>query len=389
MSLNIFWFIPTFGDSRYLGSTQGSRPIDYDYLKQVGVAADTLGYDGVLIPTGRSCEDPWIVAASLVGVTNKLKFLVALRPGLLQPAVAARMTATLDRLSGGRVAVNLVAGGDTAELEGDGLFQGSVERYEAAHEFVTLWREIMAASHQGESVDFDGKYYQAKGAKLLFPTVQRPYPPLFFGGSSEAAHELAAEKVDLYITWGETPDAVAKKIADVRQRAAKYGRTVRFGIRLHAIVRETEEQAWAAAEELISKLDDNTIDASQSALGKIDSEGQRRMSALHKGGKARTRAELEISPNLWAGVGLVRGGCGTALVGDPQTVADRIKEYADLGIDTFVLSGYPHLEESYRVAELLFPLLPGKAKAHLTGHVLSGPFGNVVSKQPELQVSQS
>lgn len=389
MTLNIFWFMPTFGDSRYLGSSQGARVVDYDYLKQVGVAADTLGYDGVLIPTGRSCEDPWIVASSLIGVTRKLKFLVALRPGLLQPALAARMTATLDRLSGGRLALNLVAGGDTAELEGDGLFQDSVERYDAAREFVTLWREIMAASHQGESVDFDGEHFKVKGAKLLFPPVQQPYPPLFFGGSSEAAHELAAEKVDLYITWGETPAAVADKIADVRERAAKHGRTVRIGIRLHVIVRETDEQAWAAAEELISKLDDTTINASQSALGKIDSEGQRRMSALHKGGKARTRAELEISPNLWAGVGLVRGGCGTALVGDPETVVARIKEYADLGIDTFVLSGYPHLEESYRVAELLFPLLPGKGQQQLTGHVLSGPFGGVVTEKPGLLVSQS
>ncbi|MFA6970703.1 MAG: FMNH2-dependent alkanesulfonate monooxygenase [Gallionella sp.] len=389
MTLNIFWFMPTFGDSRYLGSKQGTRVVDYDYLKQVGVAADTLGYDGVLIPTGRSCEDPWIVASSLIGVTRKLKFLVALRPGLLQPALAARMTATLDRLSGGRLALNLVAGGDTAELEGDGLFQDSVERYDAAREFVTLWREIMAASHQGESVDFDGEHFKVKGAKLLFPPVQHPYPPLFFGGSSEAAHELAAEKVDLYITWGETPAAVAAKIADVRGRAAKHGRTVRIGIRLHVIVRETDEQAWAAAEELISKLDDTTINASQNALGKIDSEGQRRMSALHKGGKARTRADLEISPNLWAGVGLVRGGCGTALVGDPETVVARIKEYADLGIDTFVLSGYPHLEEAYRFAELVFPLLPGKGQQQLTGHVLSGPFGGVVTEKPELLVSQS
>lgn len=379
MTLNIFWFLPTFGDSRYLGSSQGTRTVDYDYLKQVGVAADTLGYDGVLIPTGRSCEDPWIVAASLIGVTRKLKFLVALRPGLLQPALAARMTATLDRLSGGRLALNLVAGGDTAELEGDGLFQDSVERYDAAREFVTLWRDIMAASHHGQAVDFDGEHFKAKNAKLLFPPVQRPYPPLFFGGSSVAAHDLAAEKVDLYITWGETPAAVAAKIADVRARAAKLGRTLRFGIRLHVIVRETDEQAWAAADELISKLDDHTIQSTQAALSKIDSEGQRRMSALHKGGTVRTREALEISPNLWAGVGLVRGGAGTALVGAPHTVAARLKEYADLGIDTFVLSGYPHLEEAYRFAELVFPLLPGKRQQHLTGHVLSGPFGGVVA----------
>lgn len=385
MSLNIFWFIPTFGDSRYLGSSEGARTLDYNYLKQIGVAVDTLGFDGVLIPTGRSCEDPFIVASSLIGVTQKLKFLVALRPGLLQPALAARTAATLDRLSGGRVAFNLVAGGDSVELEGDGLFQESKERYDTAREFVTLWREILEASHKGESVNFNGEHYKTVGAKLLFPPIQKPYPPLFFGGSSEAAHELAAEKVDLYITWGETPQAVKAKIEDVKQRAAKYGRTVKFGIRLHIIVRETEQEAWDAAEKLISKLDDETIDASQDTLKKLDSQGQRLMTALTKGGKARTREELEISPNLWAGIGLVRGGCATALVGDPQTILDRINEYADLGIDTFVFSGYPHLEESYRVAELLFPLLPGKLKENLSGHVQSGPFGGVVTKKEEQQ----
>jgi alkanesulfonate monooxygenase len=383
MSLNIFWFIPTFGDSRYIGSPQGARTLDYNYLKQIGIAADTLGFDGVLIPTGRSCEDPFIVASSLIGVTQKLKLLVALRPGLLQPALAARTAATLDRLSGGRVAFNLVAGGDSVELEGDGLFQESKERYDTAREFVTLWREILEASHKGESVDFNGEHYKAKGAKLLFPPIQKPYPPLFFGGSSEAAHDLAAEKVDLYITWGETPSAVKAKIEDVKQRAANYGRTVKFGIRLHIIVRETEEEAWEAAEKLISKLDDETINASQEVLSKLDSQGQRLMTELTKGGKARTREELEVSPNLWAGIGLVRGGCATALVGDPQTIVKRINEYADLGIDTFVLSGYPHLEESYRVAELLFPLLPNKVKESLPGHVQSGPFGGVVTKKEE------
>ncbi len=386
MSLNIFWFIPTFGDNRYLGSKEGSRVSDFDYIKQIGVAADTLGFDGVLIPTGRSCEDPWVVASSLLAVTQKLKFLVALRPGLLQPALAARMTATLDRLSNGRLAINLVAGGDASELEGDGLFQDSKERYDAAGEFVDLWKDILAASYKKDEVNFDGEYYKTKGSKLLFPAVQKPHPPLFFGGSSDAAHELAAQKVDLYITWGETPQAVKAKIEDVKQKATKYGRTIRFGIRLHVIVRETEVEAWEAAEKLISKLDDKKITASQNALTKLDSQGQRLMSALTKNGKARTREELEISPNLWAGIGLVRGGCATALVGDAQTVADRINEYADLGIDTFVLSGYPHLEESYRVAELLFPLLKDNVKEKLIGQVYSGPFGGVVDSDEQRAV---
>ena len=381
MSLNIFWFIPTFGDSRYIGSSEGARGTDSEYIKQIGVAADNLGFDGVLIPTGRLCEDPWIVATSLLAVTKKLKFLVALRPGLLQPSLAARMTATLDRLSNGRVAINLVAGGDKTELEGDGLYQDSKERYEAAGEFVDLWREILKAGVEKNVVNYDGKYYKTTDAKLLFPTVQQPYPPLFFGGSSDEARELAAQKVDLYITWGERPEDVKAKIEDVKQRALKYGRTIRFGIRLHVIVRETEEKAWEAAEELISKLDDETIEQHHKVLSNRESVGQQRMTALTNSGKARSREELEISPNLWAGIGLAREGCATALVGSPQIIVERIKEYADMGIDTFVFSAYPHLEEAYRFAELVFPLLPDKLKNKFSGLEQSGPFGGVLSEK--------
>ena len=275
-----------------------------------------------------------------------------------QPAaLAARMGAPFDRLSGGRLLVNLVTGGDQTELEGDGVFLDHAQRYEQSAESIRIWREIIAHSHRGEAYDFEGKHLQVKGAKLLFPSLQQPHPPVYFGGSSEAAHELAAEQVETYLTWGEPPAEVAKKVADVRARAAQRGRTVKFGIRLHVIVRETEERAWQAAEDLISHVTDDTVVRAQSAFAKMDSEGQRRMAELHRG-KKRTRADLEISPNLWAGVGLVRGGAGTALVGDPQTVATRIEEYAALGLDTFVFSGYPHLEEAYRFAELVFPLLP-------------------------------
>jgi len=212
-----------------------------------------------------------------------------------------------------------------------------------------------------------------------YPPVQKPHPPVYFGGSSPAAHDLAAEQVEAYLTWGEPPAEVAKKVIDVRARAAKLGRTVKFGIRLHVIVRETEAEAWAAADALISRLDDKTVATAQSAFAKMDSEGQRRMAALHAGGTKRSRADLEVSSSLWAGVGLARSGAGTALVGDPQTVAARIKEYADLGIDIFVLSGYPHLEEAYRFAELVFPLLPIELQQKLTGGSLFGPLGEVVA----------
>ncbi|MFC0711153.1 FMNH2-dependent alkanesulfonate monooxygenase [Azorhizophilus paspali] len=371
MSLNVFWFLPTHGDGHYLGTAEGARAVDHAYLQQIAQAADRLGFGGVLIPTGRSCEDSWLVAASLIPVTRRLKFLVALRPGIISPTVAARQAATLDRLSGGRALFNLVTGGDPEELAGEGLHLSHAERYEAATEFTRIWRGVLS----GETVDLQGKHIQVEGAKLLFPPLQQPHPPLYFGGSSEAAHELAAEQVDLYLTWGEPPAAVAEKIVDVRARAARYGRTVRFGIRLHVIVRETTEEAWEAADRLISHLDDETIAKAQASLARFDSVGQQRMAALHGGSKEN----LEVSPNLWAGVGLVRGGAGTALVGDGPTVAARMKEYAALGIDTFVLSGYPHLEESYRVAELLFPHLDLARPAGIEGRGQVSPFGEVVA----------
>ncbi|MBC3918535.1 FMNH2-dependent alkanesulfonate monooxygenase [Undibacterium sp. CY18W] len=383
MSLNIFWFIPTHGDSRYLGTTKGARQINYDYLRQIAVAADTQGYDGVLLPTGRSCEDAWVVASSLISATTKLKFLVAIRPGLSSPGLAVRMASTFDRLSKGRLLINIVTGGDQGELEADGLFADHEKRYEITEEFLRVWRASLAGEGGDSGYDFEGEHITVKGAKTLFPPVQKPYPPLYFGGSSEPAHELAAEQVDVYLTWGEPPAAVGAKIADMRARAARHGRTLRFGIRLHVIVRETNEEAWQAAEDLIRYVDDDVIERAQKAFAKMDSVGQQRMVALH-GGK---RDKLEVSPNLWAGVGLVRGGAGTALVGDPETVAARIKEYAALGIDTFIFSGYPHLEESYRFSELVFPLI-GKETPDVSS-TLTGPFGEVMANSIVPKVSQS
>lgn len=365
---NVFWFIPTHGDGRYLGSPIGGRDTSYHYMRQIAQAADDLGYGGVLMPTGASCEDAWLVAASMAASTERLRFLVAVRPGLMSPTLSARMAATLDRITDGRVLINVVTGGDPVELAGDGLHLTHDERYEVTDEFLDVWRGALA----GETVDLDGKHMKIEGAKLIIPALQKPYPPIYFGGSSPAAIDVAAKHVDLYLTWGEAPDAVAKKIAAVREAAARHGRELRFGIRLHVIARETDEEAWADAERLISKIDDESIEKAQAVFKRMDSTGQEQMRKLQTGG--RSREALEISPNLWAGIGLVRGGAGTALVGSAETVEERMREYMDLGIDTFILSGYPHLEEAYRFAELLFPRLG--VGQDVDGRSVSTVFGN-------------
>ncbi len=380
--MQVLWFIPTHGDGRYLGTGIGGRGTSFAYLRQIAQAVDDLGYTGALLPTGRSCEDAWIVAATLSSLTRQMRFLVAIRPGLVSPGVAARMASTFDRLSGGRLLINVVTGGDPVELAGDGLHLSHDQRYQLTDEFLTVWRQIA----KSEEANFKGEYLDIQGGKLLFPPVQKPHPPLWFGGSSEIAQRIAAKHVDVYLTWGEPPAQVAEKIAAVRKLAEAEGRTLRFGIRLHVIVRETESEAWDAANQLIRYVDEDAIATAQKAYSRMDSVGQQRMSQLHNG----SQEALEISPNLWAGVGLVRGGAGTALVGDPDTVAARMLEYADLGIETFILSGYPHLEESYRVAELLFGRLPLENLPVVeTQHVLS-PFGEVVAnetfpKQPSQQ----
>jgi alkanesulfonate monooxygenase len=370
-NLNVFWFLPTHGDGRYLGTTEGGRAVDLPYLQQVALAADNLGYYGVLIPTGKSCEDSWLVASALAPITKRLRYLVAVRPGLQPPSLAARMAATLDRLSEGRLLINVVTGGDPVENKGDGIFLSHAERYQVTREFLEVYSRLL----KGEKVDYHGEHIRLEGAEVLFPPVQEDGPPLFFGGSSEEALEVAANQIDTYLTWGEPVEQVAEKIAVVRQRAEERGRTLDYGIRLHVIVRETEEEAWAAADKLIAHLDDDTIAAAQKIFSRMDSTGQARMSALHGGSKDG----LRIAPNLWAGVGLVRGGAGTALVGSPQQVADRIREYQALGIKNFIFSGYPHLEEAHRFAELVMPLLPLASNAEKRQRTINtGPFGETI-----------
>ncbi|MCG2842429.1 LLM class flavin-dependent oxidoreductase [Sandaracinobacter sp. RS1-74] len=356
MSLQFHWFLPTYGDSRFIvggghgvpaGVAGGARPATIAYLGQIARSAEQLGYVAALTPTGGWCEDAWLVTALLNEVTESLKFLVAFRPGLMSPTLAAQMGATYQNLTKGRLLLNIVVGGESHEQRAYGDFLDKDSRYARADE----WLEVVSRLWQGEKVDFSGKYVTVEGATI--PRAPDPLPPFYFGGSSAAAGDVAARHSDVYLTWGEPLEAVRKKVDWVRELAAAQGRKVRFGIRLHVIARDTSEAAWAEADRLLNAIDADTIANVQAGLSRSESEGQKRMLALHGG----RRENLLVGPNLWAGVGLVRGGAGTALVGSHSEIAERIKDYAAVGIEEFVLSGVPHLEEAYWFAEGVLPIL--------------------------------
>jgi len=360
MAIVPHWFLPTNGDSRTdlsLGNAVGAagsrvvagsseRAPDIGYIGQIARTAEQLGFTAALTPTSSWCEDGWVMTAGLTQVTERLAFLVAFRPGLMSPTLAAHMAATYQRISGGRLLLNVVTGGDDVEQQRFGDHLSKHDRYRRCAEFLHVVRELWT----GEPVDFRGGHYDIRGARIIPAPV---WPDIYLGGSSADAIDVAARYADVYLTWGEPPAAVAGKLDAVRERAKATGRELRFGIRLHVIARDTAAEAWAQAQRLLDGLDPAAIERAQAIQRSSQSEGQRRMAALHGG---RTDS-LEVSPNLWAGVGLVRGGAGTALVGSHTEVADRIAEYHALGIDEFILSGYPHLEEAYQVGEGVLPEL--------------------------------
>ncbi|WP_279098581.1 LLM class flavin-dependent oxidoreductase [Gordonia bronchialis] len=361
MSLHFHWFLPTYGDSRNLiagghgSQMSGDRPADLRYLKQLAGAAEINGFEAVLTPAGLWCEDAWLTTAALIDATESLKFLVAFRPGLISPTLAAQMAATFQWHSQGRLLVNVVTGGESSEQRAFGDFLSKTARYERCGEYLDIVGKLWRSP---DPVDVVGKYLRVEGAQL--GRRPDPVPEVFFGGSSPVAGAVAARHADVYLTWGERPDAVAEKISWINGLAAEEDRKVRHGIRFHVIARETSEQAWAQAQRLLDALDPATVATAQRNLARSESEGQRRMSELHGRGAGFDAADprsLEIHPGVWSGVGLVRGGAGTALVGSYEEVAGLIATYADLGLEHFILSGYPHLEEAYHFGEGVRPAL--------------------------------
>ncbi|WP_425476290.1 LLM class flavin-dependent oxidoreductase [Gordonia oleivorans] len=350
------WFLPTSGDGRevigglqsagILGTASAVRPPDLDYLALVARTAERLGFESVLTPTGTWCHDAWLTTAALIRETSRLKFLVAFRPGLITPTLAAQQAATFAEFSGGRLALNIVAGGDREEQQRFGDRLTKEQRYARAREFVTIVRQAWT----GTPFDFTGDHYDVTGAVVGHPPAVAPQ--VFFGGASEPAREAAAATVDTYLTWTEPPEKVAALVDDVRARAARYGRELSFGIRAHVITRDTREEAWAEARKLVGRMDPALIALARERLLQSDSEGQRRQLALNA-----DVDNLEVYPGLWAGYGLVRPGAGTALVGSHAEVADLIAQYRAIGIDHFVLSGQPHIEEAFWFAEGVAPLV--------------------------------
>jgi alkanesulfonate monooxygenase len=335
---------------------RGDRPADLRYLTQLAQAAEINGFEAVLTPTGLWCEDAWLSTAMLIQSTERLKYLVAFRPGLVSPTLAAQMATTFQWQSQGRLLLNVVTGGESSEQQAFGDFLPKEARYARCGEFLDIVRRLWTSE---EPVTAVGEHLRVEQAVLA--RHPDPLPPVFFGGSSPAAGEVAARYADTYLTWGERPEQVKEKLDWIRGLATAQGRQLSYGIRLHVISRDTSEQAWSEAQRLLSGLSPETVAAAQQSLARSESVGQRRMRQLHGGGEdfatGADARQLEIYPNLWSGVGLVRGGAGTALVGSHDEVADRIAEYAELGLDHFILSGYPHLEEAYIFGEGVRPRL--------------------------------
>lgn len=352
MTTAFHWFLPTSGDGHGVGSAtvkagaaRHERAATVAYLARVALTAEKAGFAGALTPVGAGCPDPWLVCAAVAQYARRLRFLVAVRAGFTLPTLVAQQAQTFQAVTGNRLALNVVTGGDPGEQRAYGDHLAHDERYARTDEYL----DVLRRSFDGVPFDFDGDHYRVENGGLTDPIAEKP--PIYFGGASPAAEAVAARNADVYLMWGEPPDAIAERIARVGNRAEK---ELRFGLRLHVIVRETADEAWAHADRLLAGMDPARIKAAQERFARMDSVGQRRMTALNNG----TTADLEIAPNLWAGIGLVREGAGTALVGDPDDVAKRLDEYRAAGVDEFILSGWPHVEEAERVGALVLPRIP-------------------------------
>ena len=352
--LGFAWYLPTEGDGEHLGTRYAERPPTFAYLTDVIRTAERAGFDEILIPTGNANDsfaaeapmaESWTTAALLGAVTSRIRLLVAIRGGCHNPGVFAKMAATLDEATGGRLVLNLVAGGSPDDMYSQVLDHD--ERYRRLWEFARVVRRLWTEP----SVDHSGEFFQLRGALAEPKPVQRPHPPFYMGGASAIAKQMAVELVDTYLMWGEPPVQIAARVREMETLAARSGKQLRYGLRIHLIVRDSEAEARAAARDLLAAADTYVEGQRKAEFNGFDSIGQARMLAV------RAADDDWAAPNLWAGIRRVRGGAGTAIVGTPEQAAALLGEYVGAGVRYFIFSGYPHREEAARVGGVLLPLL--------------------------------
>lgn len=347
--MHLLWFIPSFGDEARLGDASTRVPPSLAHLTAVARSAESAGFEGVLVPTGEGCHDAWVVASVLAQATTSLRFLVAFRPGFVLPPVAARMASTLDRMSGGRLWLNVVTGGHPHELEKDGdVGVDHDARYRRTDEFL----EVVLRSWHEQGWDHDGEFFSVRGGGIQQKPKQSPQPRIYLGGSSESAMRAAAKYADVYLMWGEPVERMAERAALAKRMAADLGRSLEVGTRFQVVCRATDEEARLDAEEIVGSIDPSYGSKLRSHSDRTDSEGQRRQNELwqQSGGDW-------LNGYLWNGFARARMGASVALVGSGETIKRGLGEYVEAGIDTFILSGYRHDEEAERVGRHLMPLV--------------------------------
>lgn len=354
--MEVYWYV-FYVDGTYPWSVSHTRHVDRRYLKALGAAIDSAGFHGALVATGAGGGlDPWAISATLAAHTERMRFLIAIHPSLLSPVLLAKQAVTFDHLSGGRLDLNIVNG--HGGLGAAGVHLGHDERYAHGDEFLSVYRKLLGAA--AGPIDFKGTHLDIRQAQPLEPAVQSPYPPIWVGGSSAAAVELAAKHADVYVCWSEPIDKQAEQIALAKRRASALGRTLQVAITIHVVIRDTEEQAWAELDTMLKHADPASVGALLKTLRGVESVGQQRALSLHAGELPRHARDLEISPNVWAGYGLLRIGSTLTLVGTARQVAERLIDYHRIGVDKFILSHHPLPEEALRVGDELLPLLPLK-----------------------------
>jgi alkanesulfonate monooxygenase len=339
------WFSALCDDDyEFLGVPDPSLRASYEHCRNIVLAAEKGGFDNILLPSGYTLGiDTVAFAAAIAPQIKRMRLLVAVRCGEVWPPQLARQLATLDQMLGGRLTINIIS----SEMPGEML--ASAPRYGRTVEIMKL----LKASLNGERLKLDGQHYRFDLDPPGIRTVSGRCPPLYFGGLSEDAREAAAEAADVYLMWPDRMDEVKAIIADMTARAARRGRTLKFGYRVHMIVRETEAEARAAARRLLSRLDDGAGEAIRKRSLDHASVGVRRQAEIREAADDDGFAE----DNLWTGIGRARSGCGAAIVGDPDQVLKKLNAYRALGIEAFILSGYPHAAECDLFARHVLPRL--------------------------------